>query len=216
MNYITQLNRFYDCLQTNSLSAAAICLYVVLLHINNKCAWIVEFTVANLTLQGMCNLSRVQIDRARNELVQKGYIKYKKGIGNKAGKYLIVCFDTQCDTQSYTQSDTQCDTQTDTQMIHNASTLNKLNSKLNETKLAVVVDNAREVFLCYENLWGTINPTTAESLGWFVDNGLEPALICAVLDKTQADGKRWTYAEAVLHKADWDYQSRQPVSLAQN
>lgn len=107
MNYIKQLNAFYELLVVNPLSSSALCLYNTLLHINNKCNWTIEFTVANSTLQTFTSLSRMSLDRARNELIQKGYIKYKKGTGNQAGKYLIVCFDTQNVTQSDTQSDTQ-------------------------------------------------------------------------------------------------------------
>lgn len=122
MNYIKQLNAFYELLVINPLSSSAVCLYGVLLHVNNKCNWITEFTVANLTLQSFTGLSRIALDRARNELVQKNYIKYKKGSGNQSGKYtiinLIVRFDTQTDTQYDTQSDTEDDTQYDTQSEH--------------------------------------------------------------------------------------------------
>ncbi len=122
MNYIKQLNAFYELLIVNPLSSSAVCLYGVLLHVNNKCNWITEFTVANLTLQTFTSLSRLALDRARNELVQKNYIKYKKGSGNQAGKYtivnLIVRFDTQNDTESDTEDDTQNDTESDTQSEH--------------------------------------------------------------------------------------------------
>ena len=118
MNYIRQLNAFFELLIVNPLSSNAVSLYSVLLHINNKCHWITEFTIANHTLQSLTGLSRIALDRARNELVQKKYLKYFKGTGNRAGKYLIVCFDTQTDTQMYTQSDTQTDTQMYTQSDH--------------------------------------------------------------------------------------------------
>lgn len=107
MNYIQQLNGFYNFLPINPLSSNAICLYHVLLHINNKCMWIKEFTVANLTIQSLSGLSRQQLDRARNELIQKHFIWYKKGKGNQAGKYLIVSFDTQIETQGNTQNNIQ-------------------------------------------------------------------------------------------------------------
>lgn len=131
MNYINQLNRFYDSLSFNSLTPNSVCLYSVLLHINNKCNWKAEFTISNKSVTALSGLSRVQLDRARNELKQKGYIDYKKGTGNLAGTYLIVEFDTQIDTQVYTQDDTQVYTQIDTQMIHKCSTLDKHKQKLN-------------------------------------------------------------------------------------
>ena len=81
---------------------------------------------------GFTSLDRRTLDRVRNELKQKGYIDYKQGKGNQAGKYLLVQFDTQYDTQCDTQYDTQCDTQCGTQMSHNVTTLNKQN--INKTK----------------------------------------------------------------------------------
>lgn len=127
MNYIKQLNGFFDSLLVNPLSTTAQTLYVHLLDINNRCGWKERFTVANTVLQSRATLSRQQLDRARNELKQKEYIDYEKGSGNKAGIYLIVCFDT----QDVTQSDTQSNTQDDTQSGHNARTLYKQKLKEN-------------------------------------------------------------------------------------
>ena len=128
MDYIKQLNAFWRLLPNNPLGPNAVCLYLYLLSKDNEFCWKKEFTVPNLIICGSISLSRQALDRARNELIQKGYIKYKKGISNQAGKYLIVSFDTQNDTQDNTQDDTQ----NDTQGGHEVSTLNKLNkTKLN-------------------------------------------------------------------------------------
>lgn len=144
MNYIKQLNAFYELLIVNPLSSSALCLYSTLLHINNKCNWIAEFTVANSTLQSFTSLSRMALGRARNELIQKGYIKYKKGNGNQAGKYLIVNFVTQSDTQSVIQNDTQNVTQSDTQ----SGNINKLKQKHKHIKK----ENKKEKYFDDEQL----------------------------------------------------------------
>jgi hypothetical protein len=123
MNYIKQVNAFYKFLPNNPLSSNAQCLYSYLLNKNNELGWIKEFTVSNMIVCGFTNLSRQALDRARNELKQKGYIDYKKGYSNQAGTYVIVSFVTQNDTQS----DTQDDTQNNTQSGHTLCTLNKLN-----------------------------------------------------------------------------------------
>lgn len=119
MNYIKQVNAFYKFLPNNPLSSNAQCLYSYLLNKNNELGWIKEFTVSNMIVCGFTNLSRQALDRARNELKQKGYIDYKKGYSNQAGTYVIVSF--------VTQNDTQSDTQDDTQGGHTLCTLNKLN-----------------------------------------------------------------------------------------
>ena len=127
LNYIKQINQFYKVLPNNPLSSNAQCLYFYLLNKDNELGWIKEFTVANLIICGFTSLSRQAFDRARNELVTKGYIKYRKGTSNQAGKYSIVCFVT----QDNTQSDTQDNTQDDTQSGHTAGTLDKQNKTNN-------------------------------------------------------------------------------------
>ncbi len=130
MNYIKQVNQFYKLIQNNTLSTNAQCLYNYLLNKDSELGWLEEFTVSNLIICGVTNLSRQALDRARNELVSKGYIQYKKGHSNKAGRYVIVSFDTQSDTQS----DTHDNTQNDTQSGHTVSTLNKLNKTKQNNK----------------------------------------------------------------------------------
>ena len=123
MNFLKQIITYYKVLPNNPLSSNAQALYFYLLNKDNELGWIKEFTVANSIVMGYTSLSRQALDRARNELKSKGYIDYKKGTGNQAGKYLIVSFVTQDDTQSVTQSNTQNDIQSG----HSLSTLYKQN-----------------------------------------------------------------------------------------
>lgn len=131
MNYIQEINAFYDWLVTNPIPADAQALWFALMHINNKCAWLDEFTVANTTLLSILGFSRQQLDRMRNVLIQTGRIEYKKRDGRQAGIYKIISFMpnnvTQPVTQVETQPETQPVTQMETQTGHKCSTLNKLN-----------------------------------------------------------------------------------------
>lgn len=158
MNYLKQITQFYKLLPNNPLSASAQCLYFYLLNKNNELAWAKEFTVANMIVCGYTGLNRQALDRARNELKQKGYIDYKKGVSNHAGKYLIVEFVTQNDTQYVTQDDiqsvTQYVTQSDTQDGHTVSTLNKQN----KTKLKhIEKENIKEKYFGDEQLNSSFN-----------------------------------------------------------
>ena len=108
MNYIKQLNGFHDRLLSTPLPSSTQCLYFALLHINNKCGWIREFTVANMTLQSMCSISRQELHKSRNILVQKGFIQYTRGKGTNAGAYrLISLYDSKVHTECDTTSDTK-------------------------------------------------------------------------------------------------------------
>lgn len=95
MNYIKELNAFYDWLEINLLSTSAIALWHALMHINNKAGWAEEFTVAASVLCIKTGLSDRTIRNARNELKQKGRIDWKTRKGNQAAIYkMISLFDS--------------------------------------------------------------------------------------------------------------------------
>ncbi len=138
MKYIEEINAFQDWAALNSVSVSARVLWYAFMHINNRCGWIAEFTVPISILEAHTGLSRREIYRARNELLQKGRIIWKTRKGNQSAKYIIIPFDEEelkvrkglieeykrvchTDTQSDTQTVTQIVTQTDTQM----DTINK-------------------------------------------------------------------------------------------
>lgn len=117
MNYIKQVNSFYELLLINPLNANSQCLYFSLMHINNKCNWLKDFTVANTTLMTFTGLNLSALQRARNDLIQKGYIKYKKGTGSSAGTYSIIEYEQQNEQQTAQQSERQTDNK-----VHNKPT----------------------------------------------------------------------------------------------
>ena len=79
MDIEKQLSEFYSTLDYKPLSANAISIYLVLLEIASKTEWRSEFKVTNTILKSKIkglNISSLQ--RARNELINNGYILYKK------------------------------------------------------------------------------------------------------------------------------------------
>jgi len=175
VNYLTEMNAFYDWLMYNSLPTGVIALWHALMAINNKTSWADEFTVANIVLQGMTGLSRQGLDRARNTLIQKELIQYKKGTSNQAGKYKFLCFECKIiGTRTVLKKDkgnldskiigTEHDTkraQDDTQSGHSSCTLTKLN--VNETKLNKDDDDVAEnPFKFYSQNIGPLLPMVSE------------------------------------------------------
>jgi hypothetical protein len=90
MNYIMQLKGFKIRRLSNAISANSICLYFILLEYSNDIGFPEWFTAPNSTIQGLCGMNKNALCRSRNELQQKGFIKYKNGRGNQAGKYNII------------------------------------------------------------------------------------------------------------------------------
>lgn len=156
MNYIAEVNGFYNWIMLNELPSDAQALWHLLMNMNSRCAvkidgawyWTVEFTVSNSKLISILAFSRQQLDRMRNILIQTGRIVYKKGRGSKSGTYKMIPFDvSETEVQlgdppqwvwinkfvsnNITQTLTQLDTQTDTQTGHNRGTYNKNKIKNN-------------------------------------------------------------------------------------
>lgn len=90
MNYIMQLNVFYEKASGESLSLKAIGLYMLLLNKNNRLGWIEEFKMTNKVIMSVANCTLYDLRTARNELEEKGYIIYKKGTKGQAGNYKII------------------------------------------------------------------------------------------------------------------------------
>jgi len=145
VKYIEEINAFQDWAALNSVSVSARVLWYAFMHINNRCGWIAEFTVPISVLEAYTGLSRREIYRARNELLQKGRILWKTRKGNQSAKYVLIPFDEEqlkkreaiieeymrvchTGTQLVIQTVTQISTQTDTQM----DTINK--TTLDNTK----------------------------------------------------------------------------------
>lgn len=90
MNYIRELNAFYDWLETNGLSLSAFALWHVLMHIANKAAWTDEFAVAVSVLCAKTGLSPRAVYEARNELRIKGRLEWRSRKGNQSAVYRLI------------------------------------------------------------------------------------------------------------------------------
>ena len=97
MNYIEQLNEYHLKLITDPISPNARSIYISLLDLNNKLCWKEEFGIANSRLMETSGIeSRTTFNRARKELIDNGYILYKKGKNNiLIGLYKIISLKSQ-------------------------------------------------------------------------------------------------------------------------
>ena len=112
INIEKQLNEFYSILDYKPLSANAISLYLILLQIDCKTDWLVEFKVANSVLMSKVkNLTMSSLQRARNELINNHFILYKKGKNqNDVSTYSIINFYfEQANEQAHEQASEQAD-----------------------------------------------------------------------------------------------------------
>ena len=85
--YLDMLAIFRMARDTRAIGKDAILLYFILLDKLNTLNFPEWLTLPNSILQGMTGISETALIRARNELIQKGYIEYKKGSRGQAPGY---------------------------------------------------------------------------------------------------------------------------------
>ena len=90
MNYITEINAFYDVVITSDLTADSIALWHVLMNISNRAGWPRQFKVPASVLQGYLNYSYSSLSRARKELVDAGIIRHIPMAGRQAPYYQLL------------------------------------------------------------------------------------------------------------------------------
>lgn len=148
MNYMKQLNEFWRIQTLEPISSNAKLLYLALLNINNMGNWEKEFKVNNDFLILLSGLNISAFQRVRNELEQKGYIKYKKGKKNQSvPKYTIIKLyedvvfkndpnlNTEVNTEPNTEVNIEVNTEPNTNLNTEVNTLYKQNkTKIKETK----------------------------------------------------------------------------------
>ena len=230
MNYMTEIRMFYDWLLYNPLPTGSIALWQGLMSINNKAGWADEFTVANIVLQGITGLSRQGLDRARNQLIQKELITYKKGTSNQAGRYKIISFECKKvgtvavtpkeeDVPECKKTGTEHDTrrsQDDTQDGHSSSTLNKLNEtklnnkidkSINPPKAPFVDEDAKRVFDMWQSNIGIPSAIEIKNLfEWIKDLSVDAVCYAIeVVSTLDYDKRNYRYINGILN--NWAKQS---------
>ncbi len=90
MTYIDYLNDFNQWLETNALPASSQLMFYKLLYVFNRAGWPEYVGVDNLRLMLMTDTkSEKTVIRARDKLVEAGFITYKKGRKGTPNQYAL-------------------------------------------------------------------------------------------------------------------------------
>lgn len=208
MNYIKELNAFYDWLEINELSPSAINLWYALMHINNKAGWAETFTVAESVLCVKTGLTDRTLRKVRNELKQKGRIDFISRKGGRAPIYKIISF-LSTENNSAVPKATEinsADSAGDSAGGRSAgsagdsSALIKLNeTKQNETNItaATRANYFDEYMICFS---GQPSPFQIEEINSFIDkDGLNVEIVCMAFRKAAEVGAKYGYARSILN-----------------
>lgn len=203
MNYMSELNAFYDWLETNPLATSCIVLWHALMHVNNKAGWPDTFAVAVSVLELKTGLKRDTIYEARNKLDQAGRIKWESRKGNQSAVYRMIPFVSDKPTQIPIQHPTQYPIQTPMQ----SPTINKLNniylvdeeeSQLNaEEKMDIAV---KQIIKSYSENIGLLTPSILCKIEDYLYEGIEAGAVIFAIEQASAQGKRfYSYIEGILN-----------------
>lgn len=207
MNYLREIKAFYDRQETNPLSSSAISLWHALMHIANKAGWPEEFAVAVSVLSLKSGLKERTLYHARNELKQKGYIRFRSRGGNQSAKYSLIPLSASLPAHG---ADSQADTAADTMAVAPADSSAPL-IKQNGSKQSRDLKREQETnpHAFYEaNGFGLLSPFIAEEISLWLDGGYfsepEAVVIEAMKQALASNVRNWKYVDRILN--DWDQQ----------
>ena len=197
MNYIKEMNAFYNRLETNGLSASAINLWYALMHINNRAGLLEEVAVLGVKT----SLSESALKRARMELQEKGYIRYRSQGGNRAAIYEIISLvifdesngvgDGVGSTADNTNHSMDCNV--GCKPNGNVSALFKQN-KTKQNKRTTTT-GAHQFF--QEN-FGDMNLYIADEITKWVNDTGEPFILIAMKRALERGKANWGYVKGIL------------------
>lgn len=108
MTYIDYLNAFNQWLETNALPASSQLMFYKLLYVFNRAGWPEYVGVDNLRLMLMTDTkSEKTVIRARDKLVESGFITYKKGRKGMPNQYSLC--NKYCKNYSTNDSESEID-----------------------------------------------------------------------------------------------------------
>jgi DnaD/phage-associated family protein len=225
VNYIREINAFYDWLELNELSKPAVLLWHALMHLNNKSGWQESFTVARSVIEAKTSLKKDAYYKARNQLKQYGLLEFKER-GTKATVFrmnpvssvLQTTYQTNYHDLSVKQTTSQTETQTTNETTSQTTneTINKLNEiKLNETntkkEAAAVQENP---FTFYEqNGFGVIGGHISQKIAMWCDDLSDELVLEAMKISVERSKVNWAYVETILR--DYAQKNIRTVDQAQ-
>jgi DnaD/phage-associated family protein len=213
VNYIKEINAFYDWLETNPMPYSAIVLWHALMQTSNRAGWPCEFAVAISTLSAKTGLKKDAIIRARNRLQQAGRIDFRSRDGNQSAIYTIIPFASELTTQ--TENNPDCVDLSDTNRAQTAlnprtnraqsAPINKLNetySSGGDAREIIDLNFAKAVRAIENQFPGRINPIQADKLSGYISSGMEPELVVRAVEITRLAGKGINYLWGILANCD--------------
>ena len=202
MNFIKEQLAFEQWLYTNHLPPMAQLLWHKIFMLFNGAGWPEWIAVENQALMVRLHLkNETSFIRYRDMLLTNGFIEYQKGRKGTPNRYKM---------NSVVEMVSTCKSQVKNKDLQIASTNDSTNDSINDSQNGVqtIVQTAhtetepiKAIQHHYETyIGGLISSPMYLEIKDFLESGIEPALICAAIDKAVAANKRsWLYARKILN-----------------
>lgn len=213
MNYIKEINAFYQRQETNPVSANAANLWHTLMHVNNRAGWVRQMTVAVSVLCCKSQLSESAFKRARKELHEKGYIHYESRGGNQSAIYQIMSSEViykdedggsgDGDVDDVEETDHSVDPDVEPQDNVSSKSATQLDRKVSplykqdKTKQKGPTSAEAGVTFFRENI-GMVRPYIEQDIMDWVCKLGEPFVLAAMKRTAERGKTSWDYTEAIL------------------
>lgn len=226
--YTAEIQAFYDWLETNELSTSGISLFHALLSIKYKAGWNENFTVATPVLEVRTGAGRRTVERARQELEEKGLITWSSRGGRQSAEYTLISLarqdERQVERQDFDKNDAQDDAQQDERQFvrqkcnendapdvvydnlcdKNDAKMTALIEKNNKNKYAHARADFNTIMETWKDVFGfDMKPSHIERVVDHLEHdGMEEVLIVEAIERTRdADETVMNYTWAMLR--DW-------------
>ncbi|MGG1673303.1 DnaD domain protein [Paenibacillus sp. NRS-1783] len=203
MDYMNEINSFYDWLETNTMTDSAIVLWHALMHTCKRAGWPGEFAVAISTISNKTGLKKDAINRARHRLQQAGRIDFQSRSGQQSAIYRIVPF------RSGALSDTKCVATRSQTTAQGASIIKDFNSSSASSSGSGTVETEYESFYTAHNrVFGfDCNPFQSNQLAAFIDqDGMSEAVVIRAIERAGLAATKYSF-KLILHILDEYFKS---------
>ncbi|MDL4841734.1 DnaD domain-containing protein [Aquibacillus rhizosphaerae] len=206
MNYIKEINAFYNSLEYTPLSNAAVLLWHALMQVNNRAGWVKEFSAASRVLTTKAQLKDTAFKTARKELEEKGYILVQNRSGNQAAMYQMISL-TKFVVQSIEENEVNQEDHTIEEKSNCPSAdKNDHNSdpliKQEETKGKEIqnLNSSMDVCCFYNENFGKLPSHLQNEITEWVSMLGETLVMEAMKIAIETNSLKWSYVKGILKK----------------
>ena len=204
MNYIKEINAFYDRMELDGLTTSEIVLWHTLMHFHNKAGWREEITLAATSIFVKSGLTESSLQRARKLLQEKGYLVYRSGTRNQAPGYRLLTREFpetgRISNESVNGNENAIANDNANANTHEGKAVLLKPKETKRDKTTVVETPTENPHTFYEQNFGMLNPHIAQSITAWCEDMPEELVLEAMKRALQHNKPFFQYSGGILKR----------------